>query len=101
MPLPLLDQFRSIGGAPELLMPVAGVQKDYLQSALDEMHKRYQPIDGYFSQGLGLDSLRPGRHLVYWRAMCMRSSASSSWISSPLTSTVTLWIVPVNLKGLA
>ena len=37
----------------------------------------------------------------YWRAMCMRSSASSSWISSPLTSTVTLWIVPVNLKGLA
>jgi hypothetical protein len=37
----------------------------------------------------------------YWRAMCIRSSASSSWISSPLTSTVTLWIVPVNLKGLA
>ena len=37
----------------------------------------------------------------YWRAMCTRSSASGSWISSPLTSTVTLWRVPVNLNGLA
>jgi len=39
---PLLDQFRSIGGDPELLMPVVGVQKEYLQTVLDEMHKRYQ-----------------------------------------------------------
>ena len=38
--------------------------------------------------------------LGYWRAMCMRNSASASWISSPLTSTVTLWMMPVNLKGL-
>jgi hypothetical protein len=37
----------------------------------------------------------------YWRAMCMRSSASGSWMSSPLTSTVTWWMVPVNLNGLA
>jgi Helix-turn-helix domain len=36
----------------------------------------------------------------YWRAMCTRSSASESWMSSPLTSTVTLWMVPVNLNGL-
>ena len=36
----------------------------------------------------------------YWRAMCTRSSASGSWMSSPLTSTVTLWMVPVNLNGL-
>jgi len=33
--------------------------------------------------------------------MCMRSSASVSSISFPLTSTVTLWMVPVNLNGLA
>ena len=39
--------------------------------------------------------------MAYWRAMCMRSSASESWISFPLTSTVTLWMVPVNLNGLA
>ncbi len=37
---------------------------------------------------------------VYCRAMCMRSSASGSWISSPLTSTVTSCSVPVNLNGL-
>jgi len=39
--------------------------------------------------------------MVYWRAMCTRSSASESSIRSPLTSTVTLWMVPVNLNGLA
>jgi hypothetical protein len=39
--------------------------------------------------------------MAYWRAMCMRSSASGSWMSSPLTSTVTWWMVPVNLNGLA
>ena len=42
-----------------------------------------------------------GRGGGYWRAMCMRSSASVSSISLPLTSTVTLWMVPVNLNGLA
>jgi protein-tyrosine phosphatase len=52
----LLDQFRSIGGDPELLMPVVGVQNEYIQTALDEIHKRYQTIDGYFSQGLRLDA---------------------------------------------
>ena len=38
--------------------------------------------------------------VAYCRAMCMRSSASGSWISSPLTSTVTSCSVPVNLNGL-
>jgi hypothetical protein len=36
----------------------------------------------------------------HWRAMCARSSASGSWMSSPLTSTVTVLIVPVNRNGL-
>jgi hypothetical protein len=36
----------------------------------------------------------------YWRAMCTRSSASGSSMSFPLTSTVTLWMMPVNLNGL-
>jgi protein-tyrosine phosphatase len=52
---PLLDQFRSIGGDPELLMPVVGVRKEYLATAIGEMQKRYKTIDGYFSQGLGVD----------------------------------------------
>jgi protein-tyrosine phosphatase len=58
---PVLDQFRSIGGDPELLMPVVGVQKEYLETAISEMHQRYQTIDGYFSQGLGLDAATIGR----------------------------------------
>jgi protein-tyrosine phosphatase len=58
---PLLNQFRSIGGDPELLMPVVGVQKEYLQTALDEMHRRYKTVDGYFSQGLGLDAATVGK----------------------------------------
>ena len=43
----------------------------------------------------------PARLRHYWRAMCTRSSASGSSISFPLTSTVTLWMVPVNLNVLA
>mgnify|MGYP001815827700 CR=1 FL=1 len=39
------------------------------------------------------------RLFCYCRAMIWRISASSSLISSPLTSTVTLSIVPVNSKG--
>jgi len=58
---PLLDQFRSIGGDPDLLKPVVGVQKEYLETALDEMQKRYKTIDGYFSQGLGLDAATIGK----------------------------------------
>jgi protein-tyrosine phosphatase len=50
---PLLEQFRSIGGDPELLKPIVGVQKEYLETAIGEMQKRYKTIDGYFSQGLG------------------------------------------------
>ena len=49
----MLDQFRSIGGDPELLMPVVGVQKEYLETALGEVKERYTTIDGYFSQGNG------------------------------------------------
>jgi len=42
-------------------MPVVGVQNESIQTALDEMHKRYQTIDRYFPQGLGLDAATIGR----------------------------------------
>jgi protein-tyrosine phosphatase len=58
---PLLDRFTSIGGNPELLMPVVGVQKEYLETALDEMQKRYKTIDSYLSQGLGLAAATIGK----------------------------------------
>jgi hypothetical protein len=57
---------------------------------------RHLPPDPYYPQPLWF----PARLGHYWRAMCMRSSASVSSISLPVTSTVTLWMVPVNLNGL-
>jgi protein-tyrosine phosphatase len=53
---PVVDKFKSIGGDPDLLTPVLGVEKPYLEAGLAEMKKHYGTIDGYFSEGLGLDS---------------------------------------------
>ncbi|TXS33021.1 tyrosine-protein phosphatase [Streptomyces sp. ms191] len=53
---PTIDQFASIGGDPELLQPVLGVRTEYLDAARDEMTNRYGTIDGYFSDGLRLDT---------------------------------------------
>ena len=53
---PVFDNFESMGGDPELLLPVFGVRKEYLEAALDEMGRRYGTIEGYFTEGLGLDA---------------------------------------------
>ncbi len=53
---PMIDKFASIGGDPELLAPVVGVQKEYLDAALNEMESRYGDIEAYFSTGLGLSA---------------------------------------------
>jgi len=55
MTKPVSDQFASIGGDPAILAPVLGVQKEYLDAAIDEMTSKYETVDGYFSDGLGLD----------------------------------------------
>ncbi len=52
---PQVDAFAAAGGDPELLAPVIGVQTSYLDVALEEMHKRFGSIEGYFAGGLGLD----------------------------------------------
>ena len=54
--------------------------------------------------GIGTTVLRAGgcrarRTFRYCRARCTRSSASGSWMSSPLTSRVTRWSVPVKVNG--
>jgi protein-tyrosine phosphatase len=51
---PILDKFASVGGDPNLLMPVLGVRKDYLDAAVAEMTTSYDDIQGYFTYGLGL-----------------------------------------------
>jgi len=52
---PVLEHFRAAGGDPHLLDPVLGVDAAYLQAALDEMQERFGSIEGYFTQGLGID----------------------------------------------
>ena len=53
---PVFDRFRAAGGDPELLRPVLGVDRRYLEAALDEMNTRFGSIQGYFSDGLGIDA---------------------------------------------
>ena len=52
---PVFDQFRDAGGDPAVLVGVFGVDREYLAAGLDEMTHRYASIQGYFSDGLGLD----------------------------------------------
>jgi protein-tyrosine phosphatase len=52
---PTIDKFRAEGGDPDLLFPLMGVAPEYLEAALEEMRKEFGTIQGYFSDGLGLD----------------------------------------------
>jgi protein-tyrosine phosphatase len=53
---PMFEHFRAAGGDSSLLEPVLGVDPDYLRSGLDEMRQKFGSIEGYFSNGLGIDS---------------------------------------------
>jgi protein-tyrosine phosphatase len=52
---PILDRFVAAGGDPALLMPVLGVQRAYLDAAMDEMTRTYGDVETYFVDGLGVD----------------------------------------------
>lgn len=51
---PIFDDFEASGGDPDLLRPALGVQREYLQTSIDEMRSRYGTIENYFAEGLGL-----------------------------------------------
>ncbi len=53
---PMFDQFRAAGGDPAVLVPVFGVDRAYLTAGLDEMTSRFRSIEGYFSEGLGMEA---------------------------------------------
>lgn len=59
MLLPAFDtmfaRFAERGGDPEMLIPILGVRREYLETAIDEVTTRYGTIDEYFASGLGLD----------------------------------------------
>lgn len=49
------DTFAAAGGDPEVLRPVLGVERSYLDTAFEEMADRFGSIEDYFGAGLGLD----------------------------------------------
>lgn len=51
---PVFDAFAAAGGNPDDLRPVLGVERKYLESAFDEVDKRFGSIDDYFAEGLGV-----------------------------------------------
>ena len=53
---PVFDQFAAAGGDPKLLEPVAGVERQYLEAAFDEMRKKFGSFEGYFTKGLRIDA---------------------------------------------
>lgn len=56
---PFMDEFAEAGGDADLLLPVLGVDKSYLEAAFDEMEKSFGDIEGYFRDGLGVDESVP------------------------------------------
>jgi protein-tyrosine phosphatase len=52
---PVFDAFEAAGGDPDLLIPVLGVRREYLETALDEMRTTYGDIETYFIDGLSVD----------------------------------------------
>ena len=53
---PMVDKFASIGGDPDLLKPVVGVQKEFLEAAQEAMESQFGDVETYFTKGLGLSS---------------------------------------------
>lgn len=53
-----IDGFAAAGGDPEIPRAILGVKKEYLEAAFDEMQTRYGSIETYFSEGLGIDTVR-------------------------------------------
>lgn len=51
---PVFDRFRAAGGNPDILVPLLGVRREYLETALDEMHAAFGDIESYFVRGLGV-----------------------------------------------
>jgi len=53
---PITDKFVAAGGDPDLVAPIVGVERSYLDAGMDEMKKRFKSVDGYLTDGLGLDA---------------------------------------------
>jgi protein-tyrosine phosphatase len=52
----VIDAFVAGGGDPAIPRAILGVKEEYLDAAFDEMQTKYGTIEGYFSDGLGIDA---------------------------------------------
>lgn len=52
----VFDRFADAGGDPDVLIPVFAVTESYLGSALEAVHEEFGGVEGWFRDGLGLDS---------------------------------------------
>ncbi|QBJ95384.1 tyrosine-protein phosphatase [Rhodococcus sp. ABRD24] len=52
----VFDKFAAAGGDPTMLELVLGVRAEYLQTALAQMRQSFGSIEGYFTEGLGIDA---------------------------------------------
>lgn len=55
------EAFELAGGDPEVLRPVLGVDRAYLQNAFDTVDKEFGSMDRYLQEGLGLTAERQQR----------------------------------------
>ena len=55
---PMLERAAANGLDPDMLRPVLTVQPAMLEAAYEEMRARFGSIEGYFTDGLGLDESR-------------------------------------------
>ena len=53
---PYIVAFAERGGDPELLRPLVGVRRAYLEAALDEVSRAYGSVEAYVEAGLGIDA---------------------------------------------
>jgi protein-tyrosine phosphatase len=53
---PVFDHFAAAGGDPDVLLPVLGVEGEYLEASLGEMRAQYGTIEQYFTDGLQIDA---------------------------------------------
>lgn len=52
----VFDRFQEAGGDPSVLIPVFAVTETYLDSARDAVSSEFGDIEGWFRDGLGIDS---------------------------------------------
>ena len=52
---PITDKWVDAGGSLDEIIPILGVEKEYLDSAFDELEKNFSDVTGYFTTALGLD----------------------------------------------